>query len=48
MKILSLGITQHFTDEINRVLDLAVGIRLLSFDNDCCTNHVACSQYVQL
>jgi hypothetical protein len=48
VKILSLGITQHFTDEIDRVLDLAIGIRLPSFDDDRHTNHVACSRYVKL
>jgi hypothetical protein len=48
VKILSLGITQHFIDEIDRVLDLADGIRLPSFEDDCRTNHVACSQYIKL
>jgi hypothetical protein len=43
MKILSLEITQHFASEIDRVLDLAVGIQLPSFNDDCHTNHVACS-----
>jgi hypothetical protein len=48
MKVPSLGITQHFTDEVNRVLDLAIGVRLPSFDDDCHTNHIACSRYVKL
>jgi hypothetical protein len=48
MKISSLGITHHLADEIDRVLDLAVGIQLPLFDNDCHTNHVACSRYVKL
>jgi hypothetical protein len=48
VKIPSLGITQHFADEIDWVLDLAVGIRLPSFEDDYRTNHVACSQYVKL
>jgi hypothetical protein len=48
VKIPSLQITQHFTDEIDRVLDLTVGIRLPSFDDDCYTNHVAYSRYVKL
>jgi hypothetical protein len=34
MKIPSLGITQ-FADEIERVLDLVIGVRLPSFDDDC-------------
>jgi hypothetical protein len=27
MKILSFGVTQHFTDEVDWILDLAVGVR---------------------
>jgi hypothetical protein len=46
MKILSFGVTQHFTDEVDWILDLAVGVRLPSFDDDSCTNHIACSGYV--
>jgi hypothetical protein len=41
MKILSPGITQYFTNEIDRVLDLVVGIRLPLFEDDYRTNHVA-------
>jgi hypothetical protein len=48
VKILSLRITQHFTDEVDRVLNLVVGTRFPSFDDDCRINHVACSQYVKL
>jgi hypothetical protein len=43
MKISSLGFTQHFGDEVDRVLDLAVSIKLPSFDNDYHTKHIACS-----
>jgi hypothetical protein len=46
MKILSFGVTQYFVDEIDRVLDLAVGVRLPPLDDDSCTNHIACSGYV--
>jgi hypothetical protein len=28
VKILSLGVTQHFTDDVNWVLDLAISTRL--------------------
>jgi hypothetical protein len=48
MKVPSLGITQHFTDEVNRGLDLMIGVLLLSFHDDYHTNHVACSQYVKM
>jgi hypothetical protein len=48
MKISSLRITQHFIDEIDQVLDLVDGIRLSSFDDDCHTNHIACSRCVKL
>jgi hypothetical protein len=48
MKIPSLGITQHFANEIDQVLDLVIGIRLLSFDDDYHSNHVVCSRYVKL
>jgi hypothetical protein len=46
MKILSFGVTQYFVDEIDRVLDLAVGVRLPPLDDDSYTNHIACSGYV--
>jgi hypothetical protein len=48
MEISSLQITQHFADEVQRVLDLVVGSQHPLLDNDCRTNHVACSRYVQL
>jgi hypothetical protein len=48
VKIPNLGIDQYFADEIDWVLDLAVGIRLPSSDDDCRTNHVACGRYVKL
>jgi hypothetical protein len=48
MKISSLRITQHFTDEIDQVLDFVIGVRLLSFDDDCRTNHVACGPHFTL
>jgi hypothetical protein len=48
MKVPSLGITQHFTDEVNRVLDLVISVLLLSFHDDCHTNHIACSQYIKM
>jgi hypothetical protein len=48
MKILSFGVTQHFTDEVDWISDLVVGVRLPLLDNDNCTNHIACSRYVQL
>jgi hypothetical protein len=41
MKILSLGIAQHFANEIDWVLDLAIGVRLSLFDDDYCIDHVA-------
>jgi hypothetical protein len=28
MKIMSFGVTQHFTDEVDRILDLVVGVPL--------------------
>jgi hypothetical protein len=34
VKMPSSGITQHFADEIDQILDLAVGTRLPSFDDD--------------
>jgi hypothetical protein len=40
--------TLHFADEIDQVLDLAVSTRLPSLGDNCCTNHVACSQYIKL
>jgi hypothetical protein len=46
MKISSFGATQYFTDEVDWVLDLEVGVRLPPLDDDSCTNHIACSGYV--
>jgi hypothetical protein len=48
VKILSFGVTQHFADEVNQILDLAVGVRLASFDDDSFTKHITCSRYVEL
>jgi hypothetical protein len=48
VEIPSLSVTQDFADEIDQVLDLAVGTRLPSFDDNHCTNHVACSRYLKL
>jgi hypothetical protein len=48
MKVPSLGVTQHFTDDVNCVLDLAISVWLPLFDDDCCTNHISCSRYVEL
>jgi hypothetical protein len=48
MKVPSLGVTKHFSDEVNQALDLMISVRLPSFDDDCCTNHIACSRYVKL
>jgi hypothetical protein len=46
MKIPSFGVTQHFTDKVDWILDLAVGVRLPPLDDDSHTNHLACSRYV--
>jgi hypothetical protein len=48
MKILSLGITQHFTNEVNWILDLPIGVRHPPFHDDSHTNHIACSPYIEL
>jgi hypothetical protein len=48
VKILSFGGTQHFADEVNLILDLAVGVRLPPFDDNSCTNHITCSRYIEL
>jgi hypothetical protein len=40
MEIPSLRVAQHFIDEVYRVLDLTVGVRLPPFDDDCCTERV--------
>jgi hypothetical protein len=46
MKILSFGVTQHFVDKVDWILDLAVSVRLPPLDDDSYTNHIACSGYV--
>jgi hypothetical protein len=43
MKVLSFGITQHFTDEVNWILDLAVGVQLPQFNDDSCTCNIMTS-----
>jgi hypothetical protein len=43
MKIPSFVVTQHFTNEVDWILDLVVGFRLPSLDDDSCTNHFAYS-----
>jgi hypothetical protein len=48
VKLSSFGVTHHFTDEVYWILDLAVCVRLPPFDDDSCTNHIACSRYVEL
>jgi hypothetical protein len=48
VKILSFGVTQHFADVVDLILDVAVGLRLPPFDDDSCTNHVAYRRYVEL
>jgi hypothetical protein len=48
MKILSFGITQHFANEVDWILDLAVGVQLPLFNDDSYTNHIACGGYVEL
>jgi hypothetical protein len=40
MKILRLGVAQHFADKVHWVLDLAIGIRLPPLDDDSCTDHI--------
>jgi hypothetical protein len=32
--------------ENSGILDLAVGVQLPPLDDDSCTNHIACSEYV--
>jgi hypothetical protein len=46
MKIPSFGVTQHFADEVDWILDLAFGVQLPPLDDDSCTNPIACSGYV--
>jgi hypothetical protein len=48
MKVSSLRVTQHFTNEVDQVLDLGIGLRLPPFNDDCRTDHIACSRYVKL
>jgi hypothetical protein len=42
VKVSSLGFTQYCTDEVDWILDLAVGVRLPPFDDESCTDHIAC------
>jgi hypothetical protein len=49
VKVLSLGVTQHFVDEINWMLDPTISAQPPPpFNNYSCTNHIACSRYVKL
>jgi hypothetical protein len=48
MKIAGLRVTKYFTDEVYRMLNLAVDVRLPSFNYNCCTNHIVCSKCVKL
>jgi hypothetical protein len=48
MKILSLGVTQHFADEVDWILDLMVSVRLPPFNDYSHTNHIAYCRYVEL
>jgi hypothetical protein len=46
MEILSFGVTRHFADEVDWILDLVVSVRLPLLDDDNCTDHITCSGYV--
>jgi hypothetical protein len=46
MEILSFGVTQHFVDEVDWILDLAVGVQLPPLDDGNRTDHITCSGYV--
>jgi hypothetical protein len=48
VKISNLGVTHYFTEEIDQLLDLVIGTRLHSFNDDHHTDHVTCSRYVEL
>jgi hypothetical protein len=48
VKILSFRVTQHFTDEVNQILDLVVRVRLPPFNDDSYTNHITYSRYGEL
>jgi hypothetical protein len=48
MKIPCFGVTQHFTDKVDWILDLLVSIQLPPLDDDIRTNHIYCSRYVEL
>jgi hypothetical protein len=48
VKIPRFGVAQHFADEIHWVLDLTIGIRFPSLDDDSCTDHITRSRYVKL
>jgi hypothetical protein len=40
------GVTRHFADGVDWILDLVVSVRLSPLDDDSCTNHIACSGFV--
>jgi hypothetical protein len=46
MKIPSFGVTQHFADKVDRILDLAIGVRLPPLDDDSYTVRIGCSGYI--
>jgi hypothetical protein len=48
VEIPSFRVAQHFADEVNQILDLAVSAQLPPFDDDSCTNNIICSRYVEL
>jgi hypothetical protein len=48
MKILILGVPQHFPEKVYLVLDLAIGIRLPPFNDNGCSDHITCNRYVKL
>jgi hypothetical protein len=48
MKIPSFGVTLHLADEVDQILDFMVSVRLPPFDDDSCTDHIACSRYVEM
>jgi hypothetical protein len=48
MKIPSFGVTHHSIDKVERILDLAIIVRLPPFYDDSHTNHIACRRYVKV
>jgi hypothetical protein len=49
MEIPSFGVTQQFTDKVDWILDLVVGVRHPPpppLDDDSYTDHITCSGYV--